>query len=566
MGGGGKGMRLVWNEAEFLPALESCRRESQSAFGDQNVILEKYLVDPRHIEVQIMADTHGNAVYLHERDCSLQRRHQKIIEEAPASDLPSDKRKLMGEMAVKAAQAVDYVNAGTVEFLLDTKSDEEEFYFCEMNTRLQVEHPVTEMITNQDLVEWQLRIAAGEKLPILDQDLIPCDGHSMEARIYAENPLKDFLPATGNIWHHQPPAEPNVGGTDVRVDTCIETGQDITMHYDPMISKLIVHGENREECRHRLIAALKNYQIVGVPSNIPFLVKCAQHEVFAKSGEMNTGFLDEFGSDIKLKGEHDLSPLEQAICAFVVALKIENRIGSINTKENTSSKGPWSNLSGSWRIGGIHGRHERLLEPEIEGDNKNTAQPQINCISNHDGSFDIVVTSEKDNEMITIDGTLDYHNNLQVIVDGTKKKTFTAIIHEDIDNGLMKVNAWSSEIDQCETDFAFGMTFKHPLPISSTKYVDDTYSGVAGSFTMKAPMPGKVIRINAKKGDDVIDKETVVVMEAMKMEHTIHAPANGKIGEINCSIGDIVNDGDILAVLKIDVDKDDLNSKEIKSA
>jgi len=573
MGGGGKGMRLVWSESEFLPALESCRRESQAAFGDQNVILEKYLVHPRHIEIQIMADTHGNTAYLHERDCSLQRRHQKIIEEAPASDLPTEKRKMMGEMAVKAAQAVGYINAGTVEFLLDTKDDDGEFYFCEMNTRLQVEHPVTEMITNQDLVEWQLRIAAGEELPILDQGMIPCYGHAMEARIYAENPLKDFLPATGNVWHHRPPAEPNVGGVDVRVDTCIETGKDITMYYDPMISKLIVHGDNREDCREKLISALEEYQIAGVPSNIPFLIECAKHDVFSKPGAMNTGFLDEYGSDIKLRGKDELGSLEQAICALAVSLKIENRIHNANTASSASSRVPWSNSSGSWRIGGKIGRHERLLEPLHEGDSDGVKH-QIKCISNHDGSFDMVLHSEEHPDVkriITMNGKLDSECNLEVLIDGVRKESFTTIINENTKNGTITVSAWSSVSGRSETNVSFEMTFIHPLPIASDNRASSSSlssMGSIGSFTMEAPMPGKVIRVNGKEGDDVMENEAVVVMEAMKMEHTVVAPISGKLEEINCAVGDIVNDGDILAILKVakEEEKTGSNSKEMGSS
>ena len=234
-------MRVVWNEPDFLSALESCRRESLGAFGDTDVILEKYLQHPRHIEIQIMVDNYNHAVYLHERDCSLQRRHQKLLEEAPAIDLPIDIRRIMGEMAIKAAQAVGYRNAGTVEFLLDTQCSTPTFYFCEMNTRLQVEHPVTEMITGLDLVEWQLRIAAGEPLPIRNQADIPCVGHAMEARIYAENPLNHFLPSTGNVWHHHPPVTPNVGAQGLaRVDTGIRSHQDITL-YCRYFSKMF-HG------------------------------------------------------------------------------------------------------------------------------------------------------------------------------------------------------------------------------------------------------------------------------------------------------------------------------------
>lgn len=562
MGGGGKGMRLVWNESEFVAALESCRSESQSAFGDQNVILEKYLVHPRHIEIQIMADSHGNAVYLHERDCSLQRRHQKIIEEAPASDLSDAKRKLMGETAVKAAQAVGYVNAGTVEFLMDTKSEENEFYFCEMNTRLQVEHPVTEMITQQDLVEWQLRIAAGEELPIKDQQMIPCHGHSMEARIYAENPLKDFLPVTGKVWHHGPPAEPNVGGADVRVDTCIETGKDITVYYDPMISKLIVHGEDREDCREKFVKALKEYQVAGIPSNIPFLINCAQHEVFAKHGALNTGFLDDFGNDVKIK-KQNLGALEQAICAFAMAIKIENRITA--TGKKIVNAGPWSNWSGSRRVGGESGRFHRIFEPVHDHDDD--TESKIKCTSNHDGSFDVSFDSSDDDKIYKIDGTLDVLNNLNVIVDGAKKESFTAIINEDIDAATIAVSVWTKDVDKCETDFAFEMTFKHPLPIQTkSRRTLNKSSGDKTLFSMNAPMPGRVIRINANEGDHVNENESIVVLEAMKMEHAIHAPTNGEIEAINCQVGDIVDDGAILASLKAVEKKVDTSSEKITAA
>mmetsp|Transcript_33776 Transcript_33776/g.39358 ORF Transcript_33776/g.39358 Transcript_33776/m.39358 type:complete len:771 (-) Transcript_33776:723-3035(-) len=549
MGGGGKGMRLVWKESDFKESLQSCKRESQSAFGDQNVILEKYLVNPRHIEIQVMADTHGNAVYLHERDCSLQRRHQKIIEEAPASDLSSLTRKIMGETAVTAAKAVGYVNAGTVEFMLDSKG--EDFYFCEMNTRLQVEHPVTEMITNQDLVEWQLRIAAGEELPIVNQDLIPCEGHAMEARIYAENPAKDFLPVIGKVWHHRPPAEPNTEGSDIRVDTGIEAGKDITVYYDPMVSKLIVKDQTREKCRQKLVTALKAYQI-DVHSNIPFLIECAEHDVFKTAGAINTGFLDEYGSDINLNYGDELGTLEQAICAFVVALTIENRVGPI-----ARARSPWSN-QGSWRAGGPGGRIRRVLEPEQ--DEKNSPTKKITCISNHDGSFDIAVaTNEGSEETIKLSGTLE-SNNLQVIVNDIKRKSFTATTIEDIENGKIKVNVWSSVDKDSETVHSFQMSLNHPLPTSSSNRIVNSYSeSSSGTHALKAPMPGKVTRINSEGGDNVNENEIILVIEAMKMEHSIPAPMTGKL-EVNCSVGDVVNESDVLAFVTVDEEKENTAS------
>jgi len=270
-----------------------------------------------------MADMHGNVVHLHERDCSLQRRHQKVLEEAPASDLDPSLRRRLGEAAVRAARAVQCINAGTVEFLLDTQSSD--FYFCEMNTRLQVEHPVTEVITGLDLVEWQLRIAAGETLPILHQEEIPCVGHAFEARVYAENPTKAFLPSTGRVLHHVPPTTFNEGldhEEGIRVDSGIQKGSDISVYYDPMISKLIVHGRDRPDALRRLVKALREYQIVGVDNNLPFLRHCAQHPAFAQEGPVHTGFLDLYMDDVRTK---PMDPSSYAMAAWIVLLHLENR-------------------------------------------------------------------------------------------------------------------------------------------------------------------------------------------------------------------------------------------------
>jgi len=582
MGGGGKGMRLVRDESEFLSALESCKRESQAAFGDTNVILERYLVHPRHIEIQIMADAHGNAVYLHERDCSLQRRHQKIIEEAPAIDLPLDIRRLMGETAVKAAKAVGYVNAGTVEFLLDTTTTQPspsmdvgaspDFYFCEMNTRLQVEHPVTELITGQDLVEWQLRVAAGEELPIKDQDDIPCVGHAMEARIYAENPAKDFLPVTGNVWHHRPPAPSNTGMdvNYVRVDTGLEAGKDISVHYDPMVSKLIVHGTDREDARQRLIQSLKNYQIAGVPSNIPFLIKCAQHSIFEEAGAINTGFLEEFADDVKIDSTDSLRMEEKAICAFVTSIVMEGRRGVKNVDHARQSMGSWSRYSGSWRLGS---NHQRVLKAIAEGGDVGSVTPGIRCSSNHDGSFEIFIEASdddcdeeggltKEKETLLIDGTLDEENNLNIVINKTRKRSYTAVFREDMDAGTMTVNIWASDPDLFDTDKAFGMTFEHPL---SSVHRDANVSGGAnsGSCSLQAPMPGKISRLNFKEGDVVNENDVVIVMEAMKMEHAIVANMSGVVDRFNCTVGDIVDASHILAVItEEEVDDGDVTSSE----
>jgi 3-methylcrotonyl-CoA carboxylase alpha subunit len=556
MGGGGKGMRIVWSEKEFLPALESAKSESLSAFGDTNVILERYLVDPRHIEVQVMVDTHGNGVYLYERDCSLQRRHQKIIEEAPASDLPDAIRKDLGEKAVMAAKAVDYQNAGTVEFLLDTQSKDGEFFFCEMNTRLQVEHPITEMITKQDLVEWQLRIAAGQELPIKNQDDIPCIGHSFEARIYAENPAKNFMPQTGHVWYHNPPAKPNVGGTDVdvRVDTAIKTEQEITVHYDPMISKLIVHAEDRPSALRKLISSLQKYHLAGVPSNIPFLVKCAEHPMFATLGAVNTGFLEHHAQDVKIDAHDETGDgrdgnLLESIASSALLLLLENRKGiqgtlfggEVSGKRKTGS--PWSNLSGSWRMGGEKGRLCRTLTL-LDEDEKRT----FKCLSNRDGSFDIIYQDK----LVSIDGFMDEDGKINLMVNGTQHMSFQIASKEDKGDGTISVVGWATT-EGCHdgTNYTFNATFQHPYPSSSLSAGGEaaTTGAIAGS-RVKAPMPGKIVRLNVQEGDEVGVNDVLVVLEAMKMEHIITAPSAGQVVELKCSVGDIVGDGSILAVVQ----------------
>lgn len=537
MGGGGKGMRLVLKENEFLESLESCKRESQAAFGDTNVILEKYLIHPRHIEVQIMADTHGNAVYLHERDCSLQRRHQKIIEEAPASDLPNELRKMMGETSIQAVKAIDYVNAGTIEFLLDTQSDNGDFYFCEMNTRLQVEHPVTELITQQDLVEWQLRIAAGEELPIKDQSLIPCVGNAMEARIYAENPMKNFLPVTGQVWHHKGPVDSNLGGNDVRVDTGLESGKDISVYYDPMVSKLIVHGKDREEARLKLIESLSKYQIAGVPSNIPFLIKCAAHPVFARAGAINTGFLEHYAEDVKVDASN--LPELNAICAAVASLRLEGRDSTLPKRSS-----PWSKHD-SWRLGSNHERKLKIID-DVEA---SSSLAKIKC---KDGSYSITIGDDKRSIPIEVEGVIGSDDKMTVTLNGSEKRIYTAksIFHEK--EGYIEVLLWSS--DSSDSTGATRVCFEHPL--HEKRASNTVQSGMSHlNSQLKSPMPGKITRLNFSEGDMVKDSDVIIVMEAMKMEHALSSKMSGVLSSLNCKVGDIVSEGDVLAVLGDDYTK-----------
>lgn len=306
-GGGGKGMRIVENEAEFESQMDRAISEATNAFGDGSVFIEKYVGSPRHIEIQVMADSHGNILYLFERECSIQRRHQKVVEEAPSSVLTPEIRKAMGEAAVKVAQSCDYLGAGTVEFLLDEKRN---FYFLEMNTRLQVEHPVTEMITGLDLVEMQIRVARGEKLNITQDDL-QIKGHAMELRVYAEDTLNDFLPSVGHLDVYQIPV-----GEGIRVDNGFEQGMDVPIYYDPMLAKLITYGKTREEAIELMIKAIANYHIEGISTTLPFGTFVMEHEAF-RSGDFDTNFVKKYYDSNKLKAKFD----KEAEVAALVALK-----------------------------------------------------------------------------------------------------------------------------------------------------------------------------------------------------------------------------------------------------
>lgn len=534
MGGGGKGMRLVWNESEFKEALASCQRESQSAFGDSAVLLEKYLVRPRHVEVQVVADGYGRAVSLFERDCSLQRRHQKIIEEAPASDLPLEIRRRLGEMGTKAALAIGYVNAGTVEFLLNT-NEPDKFYFCEMNTRLQVEHPITELITGVDLVEWQLRIAAGEPLP-LKQNEIPCTGHSFEARIYAENPSRDFLPATGTVWHHSPPSEANTGisADGVRVDTGLRSGQDVGVHYDPMISKLIVHDVDRDKALKKLVAALKDYQIAGVPTNIEFLVSCATHPTFGIAGAVNTGFLEDHMDEVLLDPSSEPSSIAQSIGAFAAMLYLEKRVGVDSETQKPTS--PWSNFGGSWRAGDRATRQLKLNTGE------STDRTVAECISNRDGSFDLHIL-EAGNIVgsFHVSGSLNEDSSMEIVVNGTHRISLTAILRDA--DGLVSVSLWPKEPNR-QDGFFWEVAFENPLsPLPQSAHA------TSGEGTVKTPMPGKITRIEHQIGDAVEAGDLIMVLEAMKMEHTVKAPRSGTLAEVRYCVGDVVADGSVLFVI-----------------
>ncbi|RCK53717.1 3-methylcrotonyl-CoA carboxylase [Thalassospira profundimaris] len=503
-GGGGKGMRAVEKPEDFADALTSCKREARSSFGDDHCLIEKLISHPRHVEIQVFADSHGNAVYLFERDCSLQRRHQKVIEEAPAPGMTQELRAQMGEAAVNAARAIGYQSAGTVEFLLDASGA---FYFMEMNTRLQVEHPVTEMITGEDLVEWQLKVANGEALP-KSQDQLAITGHAFEVRLYAEDPNNDFLPATGTLTHmHMPEASRHV-----RIDTGVYQGGVVSIHYDPMIAKLIVWDQDRTSALRRLSRALDDVQIVGVSTNTAFLANIARHPAFER-GEVETGFIPTYQDDLI---PAPAQPDNSALC-FAALEILHQRDCEARTFAATSND-PWSpwNSTNGWRMNDDN-HHDLVLRHGGE---------EI-CLKLHYRDFgymcDLPNGTSVRIEQITHD-----NGDIAAIMDGVRKRAQVR-------------NAGKS------------MAVFQPGKMDRLERVDpteNTTANAAGGGSLNAPMPGKIIAVMAKTGDAVKAGDKLVIMEAMKMEHTISAPVSGTIRDVYFAVGDQVGDGDELIAIE----------------
>lgn len=499
-GGGGKGMRVVERATDFLAALASCQREARNAFGDDQVLIEKYLTRPRHIEVQVFADQHGHCLYLFERDCSAQRRHQKVLEEAPAPGMTAERRRQMGEAAVAAAQAVGYVGAGTVEFI----AEGEAFYFMEMNTRLQVEHPVTEMITGLDLVEWQLRVAAGETLP-LEQSQLVLQGHAIEARLYAENPAKGFLPSMGRLQQLSFPAhvafqiQHNEARARVRIDSGVSRGDTITPYYDPMIAKLITWGETRAQALQTLRQALMDTRLVGVANNVSFLRRLVEHTDF-QSGEVDTGLIARHADTLC----PDAALNEQAIALAVAAL--------LEQEARTVQAEPWSSRDG-WRCG--HDYRRTLHWHSAE----QPAQAQLHYLAHG------------------------MHLLLQI---GNAPATLAADF------------AYRAQGDRYEVSWN-GHSFHGDVVVSAEAY-DVFYQGEAlrlcyfnpllaaaghheNEGSLSAPMPGKIVSLLAAPGQMLEKGSPLLVMEAMKMEHTILAPAAGAVEAFLFAPGDQVSEG-----------------------
>jgi 3-methylcrotonyl-CoA carboxylase alpha subunit len=499
-GGGGRGMRAVDSAAEFAAALAGAKREAEAAFGDGRVLLEKYLPRPRHIEVQIFADRHGNTVHLFERDCSIQRRHQKVLEEAPAPGLDMAQRSALAKAAVAAARAVGYVGAGTVEFIAENG----DFYFIEMNTRLQVEHPVTEAVTGLDLVEWQIRMAAGEPLPLCQPDLV-LRGHAIEARLYAEDPERGFLPQTGTLHGLRfPPSRL------ARVDTGVRQGDTITPFYDPMIAKIIAWGEDRAAAVGRLRRALAETAVLGVKTNLEFLARVAEHPEFA-SGAVDTGFIERHRASL-------MPPRRPAPDTVLAAAALSRLLAREHAAKAAGSRSgdpfsPWARVDG-WRLGG-RSRQELIF--------RDGAEERLVCARNQAGSWLL----QFDGRAILAGGERRADAALSIVLDGVQKQ-ITVLDHEAETAVFLDGESWRlTEID----------------PLAARAGEDPT----AGRLT--APMPGRVTQLMVEPGTSVRRGQPLIVIEAMKMEHTVTAPADGVVEAVRFAPGDLVEEGAELIAL-----------------
>ena len=480
-GGGGKGMKVVGSPAELGEALASARREAEAAFGDARLLAEKYLSRPRHVEIQVFADRHGHCLYLHERDCSIQRRHQKVLEEAPAPGLSADLRRAMGEAAVRAAQAIGYVGAGTVEFLLD---DQGGFYFMEMNTRLQVEHPVTEAITGLDLVAWQIRVARGEPLPFT-QEQVPLRGHAIEVRLYAEDPTHDFLPASGPLHLYREPAP----GAGRRIDSGVAEGDFISPFYDPLLAKLIAWGEDREQARLRLLGMLDETQVAGIRSNRDFLRRLLATPAFA-AAELDTGFIDRHRAQLlPAAAAPDEQFWQLAADAWLQSEPLPAR--------SDDPHSPWA-LAEGWRCGQAP---VRSLHLSCDGHQRRLQAPGQARLR---GEW------------------LSYRQ------DGVERRTRAIrqaqALYLEWHGGLHRVQRFD------------------PLQAA-----DSAHAGAGG---LSAPMSGSIVRLLVVDGQSVAAGEALLVLEAMKMEHSLRAPHAGRVTALHCREGEMVAEGSVLVELE----------------
>ena len=501
-GGGGKGMKKVDRAEDFADGLASAQREGQSSFGDPRVLIEKYITRPRHIEVQVFGDTHGTVVHLHERDCSLQRRHQKVIEEAPAPGMDGATRKAVTDAAVRAAKAVNYEGAGTIEFIADASDGlkADRIWFMEMNTRLQVEHPVTEAITGVDLVEWQLRVAAGEPIP-LKQDDIPLNGWAMEARLYAEDPANGFLPSIGKLERFRLPDK-------VRTHASVDEGDTVSQFYDPMIAKIIVHTDTRKDTAAKLARKCREIEVWPVRTNAEFLARCLEQPDFIK-GDVDTGFIGERQDSLTAS----TPPSPAAIAAAFTALGGEGEIDGWDGPSNDVHS-PWTQGPFAFRLNGASGLKATLW---LEGEQLTatlTGPQGYNDLGQHFG----FIVERPDARF-----------------QGTGAPGFIAVDQQHFP---------SLSLAESIVIFEGGAAFEFRRRRSS-----GPAGAAASDGSLRAPMPGKIVATPAKPGDTVAKGQPVVVLEAMKMEHALVAPFDGVVAEIGVAVGDQVADGTVLAVV-----------------
>jgi 3-methylcrotonyl-CoA carboxylase alpha subunit len=491
-GGGGKGMRVVTQPADLAAAIQGAQHESQASFGDDRLLIEKYLTRPRHIEIQVFADGHGNCVSLFERDCSIQRRHQKVLEESPAPFMSAERRHGMGEAAIAAARAVGYVGAGTVEFIAENDA----FYFMEMNTRLQVEHPVTEMVTGLDLVEWQLRVASGEALP--PAPAAP-RGHAIEARLYAEDPSRDFLPSIGHLLHLRLPQE----AAGVRVDSGVRQGDDITPYYDPMIAKLIVHADTRGQAVRRLAAALEACEVAGVHSNLALLRAIAAHPDYA-GGQVDTGFIGRYPETLH---EPDATAAQSRVVLAAVALD-----ALAARRAPAQAADPWSpwDEADAWRLNGA---------------------PIQDLVLDYAGAM-VPVRAAHGQTAVTLTVAGATHE--------AERLSETAI---RLDGAVHRLRI----VPQGDRRIVILQGRNFPVRLVDTLAPPRAEAAALGSLA--APIPARVTRLMAAAGDTVAKGAVLLTLEAMKMELTIAAPFDGVVQDIRHAVGDMVQEGTVLAVL-----------------
>ncbi|NNM59023.1 MAG: acetyl/propionyl/methylcrotonyl-CoA carboxylase subunit alpha [Legionellales bacterium] len=538
-GGGGKGMRVVNSAKEMETALAGAKREALSSFGNDDMLLEKYLAKPRHVEIQLFSDQYDNHLYLCERDCSIQRRHQKIIEEAPAPGITDSLRTAMGDAAIACAKAIHYVGAGTIEFLLD---EDGRFYFMEMNTRLQVEHPVTEMITGLDLVEWQLRIASGEKLPLTQQE-VTAKGHAIEVRIYAEDPANQFLPSTGTLYYlDEPPEQPWL-----RIDTGVETGTQISQYYDPLIAKLIVWGETRSEAILRLLQALSHYRICGVQTNLTLLARIAAHPEY-QAAHLLTHFIDVYHESLFLPPTSDVR--EFLIAAAIWQMQ-QYRAGY---PTHTS---PW--YSGqAWRM---NMAKEQFIDLKL-GDKLHT----IRLIQNTPSAYQIWLENRPLSKLAAVcqkQGAPERRTGAYTSVceDASTRATqllTSAVEFFDVKIISMQANRLVLSINQVQRSYTL-VTHENQLVVFNELHCL-TFESIQGNWDsaesevnaghLRSPMPGTITAVLVKQGQAVKRGEALLIVEAMKMEHTISATMDGVIESIYYQTGESVDEGAELVALK----------------